>query len=139
MDNWHVAAATCGEIGAGAQKFLTCYEKAAGTCLLSLTKPVPAFLCSSCSLLLPPLLCPANNLLFAFVYLTYLHAACLPKHMPACSFKHARLPFSALQYLLFAFVYLSMPAECICSEECGLVTFSHAFWFSVQTASTIGE
>ncbi|KAF5841674.1 hypothetical protein DUNSADRAFT_11881 [Dunaliella salina] len=71
-----------------------------------------------------------------FIYLDDMYHTLL--NMPRYRFLGSFFVSYLLLYLLFAFVYMTMPAECICSEECGVVTFSHAFWFSVQTASTIG-
>eukprot|EP00798_Chlamydomonas_sp_ICE-L_P010180 gene10180-8086_t len=55
-------------------------------------------------------------------------------NMPAHRF--LLLFFSAylLEFFVFGLLYLSMPAGCVV----GHMGFSHAMWFSVQTASTIG-
>jgi hypothetical protein len=41
----------------------------------------------------------------------------------------------ATQYVVFALFYIFQPDECLS----GVHHFSHAMWFSVQTAATIGE
>lgn len=43
-------------------------------------------------------------------------------------------PLPLPQYLFFALLYLTQPNQCVG----GIMRFSHAMWFSVYTAATLG-
>ena len=77
------------------------------------------------------------------IHLTHHSTALLPvstksSYLAAIHISHAKthtlLP-STTQYFLFACVYMIFPSSCINEPT---RNFGHAFWFSFQTASTIG-